>query len=81
MKTGDMLQTLVKDGAFNSDFSSESDPYAETLFESGKAAMWDIGDWDVDTIVRRSMHSNLGLVPFPLDPGGKGNGRRSRQHL
>ena len=73
VQAGDTLQTLVKDGAFNSDFSSESDPYAETLFESGKAAMWDMGDWDVATLWP-AMHSNLGWFPFPSIPGGKGNG-------
>jgi raffinose/stachyose/melibiose transport system substrate-binding protein len=73
VQTGDMLQSLVKDGAFNSDFASESDPYAETLFESGKAAMWDMGDWDVATLWP-VLHSNLGWFAFPSVPGGKGNG-------
>ena len=73
VKTSGAIQTLVKDGAFNSDFASESDPYAETLFESGKAAMWDMGDWDVATLWP-VMHNNLGWFPFPSIPGGKGNG-------
>ena len=73
VKTGDMLQALVKDGAFNSDFASEADPYAATLFESGKAAMWDIGDWDVASLWPL-LRSNLGWFPFPSVPGGNGNG-------
>jgi raffinose/stachyose/melibiose transport system substrate-binding protein len=73
VKTGEVLQALVKAGAFNSDFASESDPYAQTLFESGKAAMWDMGDWDVAALWP-AMHNNLGWFPFPSIPGGKGNG-------
>ena len=75
VKTGDLLQAWVKDGAFNSDFSSESDPYAETLFESGKAAMWDIGDWDVATLWPL-MHSNLGWSRSPRSRGVRATARK-----
>jgi len=73
VKVGQMIQTLVKDGAFNSNYSSEADPYAETLFSQGKAAMWDMGTWDIPPLWN-ALHNNLGWFPIPSVPGGQGNG-------
>lgn len=73
VKVGEMIQSLVKDGAFNSNYSSEADPYAQTLFSQGKAAMWDMGTWDIPPLWS-ALHNNLGWFPFPSVPGGKGNG-------
>lgn len=73
VKVGKMLQALVKDGAFNKNYSSEADPYAQTLFQDGKAAMWDMGTWDIPPLWQ-AMHNKLGWFPIPSVPGGKGNG-------
>jgi raffinose/stachyose/melibiose transport system substrate-binding protein len=73
VKTGTMLQSLVKAGAFNSDFMSQTDPYAQTILENGKAGMWDMGTWDIP-VLYTAMKGNLGWFPFPSIPGGKGNG-------
>jgi raffinose/stachyose/melibiose transport system substrate-binding protein len=72
-KVGTMIQSLVHAGAFNSDFLSQNDPYAQTIFEQGKAGMWDMGTWDIPTLYS-AMKGNLGWFPFPSVPGGKGNG-------
>jgi raffinose/stachyose/melibiose transport system substrate-binding protein len=73
VQVGDMVQALVKDGAFNSDFLSEDSPYAQTVFSEGKAAMWDMGTWDIPALWQ-ALHNKLGWFPFPSVPGGKGNG-------
>ena len=67
VQVGDLLQSLVKDGAFNSDFLSEASPYAETIFNAGKAAMWDMGTWDIPSLWPK-LGKDLGWFPIPVGP-------------
>jgi raffinose/stachyose/melibiose transport system substrate-binding protein len=73
------IQTLVKDGAFQSGYSSlhYSGGGSDALVYSGKAAMQLMGDWDISSILGSDKSfvtsGDLGMAPFPTVPNGTGN--------
>lgn len=77
VKALNMMQQLVKDGAFEPGFSSigSNDGSDTALFYSGKAAMWLMGSWGYGSIETSdsSFISQLGWFPFPAVTGGTGN--------
>jgi len=71
------IQTLVKDGAFNTGFNSIDFPASDPLVYSGKAVMQLMGSWDVSSILGESASfvtgGQLGQASFPAVSGGKGS--------
>jgi raffinose/stachyose/melibiose transport system substrate-binding protein len=73
------IQTLVKDGAFQSGYSSlhYSGGGSDALVYSGKAAMQLMGDWDISSILGSDKSfvtsGDLGMASFPTVPNGTGN--------
>ena len=73
------IQTLAKDGAFQSGYDSLkfSGGGSDALVYSGKAAMQLMGDWDISSILGSDASfvngGNLGMAPFPTVAGGSGN--------
>lgn len=77
LKALDMIQQLIKAGAFEPGYSSvgSNDGSDAALLYSGKAAMWLMGSWGYGSIQSSdsSFLPQLGWFPFPAVPGGKGN--------
>ena len=73
------IQTLVKDGAFNTGFNSIDFPASDALVYSGKAVMQLMGSWDVSSILGEDSAfvsgGTLGQAPFPAVSGGKGSAK------
>ena len=73
------IQTLVKDGAFNTGYNSEdfSNGTPDALVYSGKAVMQLMGSWDVSSILGEDgsfvTGGQLGQALFPAVSGGKGS--------
>jgi len=73
VQAGKLIQQLVQDGAFNGDYLTQTETWAETALETGQAAMWDMGNWDVPQLYA-TLKGKLGWFEFPSVPGGAGNG-------
>ncbi|MCL6454264.1 MAG: extracellular solute-binding protein [Alicyclobacillus sp.] len=77
LKALNMMQDLVKAGAFEPGFSSvgSNDGSDAALFYSGKAAMWLMGSWGYGSILTSDSQfiPSLGYFPFPAVSGGKGD--------
>ncbi len=71
------IQTLVKDGAFNTGFNSIDFPASDALVYSGKAVMQLMGSWDVSSVLGEDSAfvtgGTLGQAPFPAVSAGKGS--------
>lgn len=72
VKAGADLQQLVKMGAFNSNYASESIGYAASLLTTGKAGMFVNGTWETYPLYQ-GLGKNLGWFTLPPVPGGKDN--------
>lgn len=80
VKAGEMVQQLVKLGAFPDGFNGLDYDTAQsrTLMYSGKAAMELMGSWEISTIEdenREFYKNNLDFFPFPELEGGKGDSK------
>ena len=79
IKANTMIQELVNNGAFGSNFASvNADTNQSTaLLYTGKAAMHLMGSWDFNTILTNSpnfiQQGKLGWFNFPAIEGGKGD--------
>lgn len=78
IKTGEMLQDLVKKGYFNEGFNGldYDTGQSRALLYSGKAAMEVMGTWYLATIKRENpefFEKNMGYFLFPEVEGGKGD--------
>jgi raffinose/stachyose/melibiose transport system substrate-binding protein len=72
------IQTLVKAGAFGTNYNSTHfNGQSDALVYSGKAAMQLMGDWDISSIEGTDPSfvtgGNLGMAPFPSVEGGSGD--------
>jgi raffinose/stachyose/melibiose transport system substrate-binding protein len=72
------IQTLVKDGAFQTGYTTLQDNGTnDALVYTGKAAMQLMGDWDISSILGEDASfvssGQLGMGDFPTVAGGKGN--------
>jgi raffinose/stachyose/melibiose transport system substrate-binding protein len=72
VKAGDDLQALVKMGAFNSNYASESIGYAASLLTSDKAGMFVNGTWETYALYQ-GLGKNLGWFTLPPVSGGQDN--------
>ncbi|GGE25668.1 sugar ABC transporter substrate-binding protein [Pullulanibacillus camelliae] len=74
-----MMQQLVKAGAFEQGFSSvgSGDGEDAALLYTGKAAMWLMGSWGYTSVLSDAKDfvdkGNLGWFTFPTVSGGKGD--------
>jgi len=77
IKAGQMLQELVKAGAFSEGYNGldYDTGQARMLLYSGKAAMQLMGSWELSTIKNenKDFYKNLDIFPFPKIKDGKGN--------
>ena len=79
IKANTMLQQLVDAGAFGNSFSSTAydGTVTATLLGTGKGAMELMGNWEYGAVLQNSpdtiKSNDLGWVPFPTVPDGKGN--------
>ncbi|EJY56466.1 extracellular solute-binding protein family 1 [Alicyclobacillus hesperidum URH17-3-68] len=79
IKANTMIQQLVNAGAFEPGFSSVSSNQSEdaALLYTNRAGLWLMGSWGFATILSNDkafiQQGNLGWIPFPRIPGGKGN--------
>jgi raffinose/stachyose/melibiose transport system substrate-binding protein len=69
----DDIQTLAKDGAFNSNMTTETYVQAAQSFIAGDAAMFDSGVWQASQIQASSIGSEVGFWPGPTFPNGVGD--------
>ena len=72
------IQTLVKDGAFQTGYTTLQDNGTnDALVYTGKAAMQLMGDWDISSILGEDASfissGDLGMGDFPSVAGGTGN--------
>jgi raffinose/stachyose/melibiose transport system substrate-binding protein len=72
------IQTLVKDGDFQTGYTTLQDNGTnDTLVYTGKAAMQLMGDWDISSILGEDASfissGELGMGNFPTVAGGTGN--------
>lgn len=72
------IQTLVKDGDFQTGYTTLQDNGTnDTLVYTGKAAMQLMGDWDISSILGEDASfissGDLGMGDFPTVAGGSGN--------
>jgi len=72
------IQTLIKDGAFQTGYTTLQDNGTnDALVYTGKAAMQLMGDWDISSILGEDASfvssGNLGMADFPTVAGGTGN--------
>ncbi|HUZ25618.1 MAG TPA: extracellular solute-binding protein [Streptosporangiaceae bacterium] len=72
VKAGTYLQQLVKMGAFNSNYGSESIGYAASLLTSNKAGMFVNGTWETYALYQ-GLGKNLGWFTLPPIAGGQDN--------
>jgi raffinose/stachyose/melibiose transport system substrate-binding protein len=77
-KAGQMIQELVKMGAFCEGFNGldYDTGQSRTLMYSGKAAMELMGSWNISTIKgenEKFYNENLDFFPFPAVEGGNGD--------
>ena len=72
VKAGKYLQNLVKMGAFNSNYASESIGYAASLLTSNKAGMFINGTWETYAL-NQGLGKDLGWFTLPPIAGGKDN--------
>lgn len=77
-QAGNMLQDLVKMGAFNEGFNAldYDTGQSRTLMYSGHAAMELMGTWNISTIKAENedfYNNNLGFFAYPAITGGKGD--------
>jgi len=81
IKANTMLQQLVDAGAFGDNFSSTAydGTVTATLLGTGKGAMELMGNWEYGAVLQNSpdtiKNHDLGWMPFPAVPGGKGNSK------
>ena len=69
------LQQWGKAGYFNYDYNAVGYDDSATEFAKGKGVFWIGGDWD-STIIKTGLGAkNVGVIPIPPGPGGRG--RRS----
>jgi xylobiose transport system substrate-binding protein len=78
LQAAEMVKELVSAGAFGTSFASVNYGAGgtSTLLYTGKAAMCLMGSWEYANQAGFSASfakNNLGYVPFPAIPGGKGN--------
>ena len=77
IKAGEMLQDLVKMGAFNEGFNGLDwdTGQSRTLLYSGNAVMELMGTWNVSTIADENpeFYEKLDFFPFPAIEGGQGD--------
>lgn len=78
IKAGEMLQELVKMGAFSEGYNGldYDTGQSRALMYSGKAAMEVMGSWNISTVKGENpefYESSLGFFPFPAIEGGKGD--------
>ncbi len=73
------IQDLVKANAFEKGFDSitYTNGFTDALVYRGVAAMQLMGDWDLGGLLADAPNfvnsGELGIAPFPIVPGGKGN--------
>lgn len=77
-QAGNMLQDLVKMGAFNEGFNAldYDTGQSRTLMYSGNAAMELMGTWNISTVKAENedfYNNNLGFFAYPSVTGGKGD--------
>jgi raffinose/stachyose/melibiose transport system substrate-binding protein len=73
VKAGDMLRELAVDHkGFINGFLGLDYAAAESLFTSGKAAMYLQGEWAMNSFLDDDFADKVGFVPFPAVDGGKG---------
>ena len=80
LQSAQMVEELVGAGAFGGNFGSVNYGAGgtSTLFATGRAAMQLMGSWDyatLETISADFTANDLGYVPFPSVPGGKGDAK------
>jgi len=81
IRANTLLQQLVDAGAFGSSFSSTQydGTVTSTLLGTGKGAMELMGNWEYGAVLSNSpstiKNKELGWIPFPSIPGGKGDPR------
>jgi raffinose/stachyose/melibiose transport system substrate-binding protein len=79
VKANEMIQTLVKEGAFEKGYAGVAygTGQATALLYAGRAGMQLMGTWDFPNILGGQpdfiAKGNLGWLPFPAVDGGKGN--------
>lgn len=79
IKSLQMIQDLVKAGAFEQGFSSvgSGDGEDAALLYTNKAAMWLMGSWGYSNVLTSAQsfvdNGKLGYFAFPAVQGGKGN--------
>lgn len=56
---------LVKDGYINDNMLGVDPNQAMDEFVTGVAAMWPSGTWDYNTIKKKNINMNFGLMPYP----------------
>lgn len=79
VKAGQMLIDLVDAGAFPPGFLGIDYMTAQTLFITGKAAMYLQGSWAIadfldKTKIPEGFTESVGIMSFPTVPGGRGKG-------
>lgn len=76
-QAAEIMETLIKDGLFQTDFMSADYETAKNLFLKGKAAMYYMGGWEVGMAanqeVANEITDNIRVLPFPTIEGGKGD--------
>jgi raffinose/stachyose/melibiose transport system substrate-binding protein len=78
VEAGKRLRELAEIEPFQAGYLSTSHPQAEGMFGDGKAAMQLMGQWLLTAQVTNAAdkkgqpNDNIGLLAFPLVPGGKG---------
>ncbi|WP_138755952.1 ABC transporter substrate-binding protein [Paenibacillus sinopodophylli] len=73
VKAGEMLRELAVDHkGFINGFLGLDYAAAESLFTSGKAAMYLQGEWAMNSFLGDDFADKVGFVPFPVVDGGNG---------
>ena len=76
IKSGELLQQLVAEGAFPENFSGLAYEEGTPMFTSGKAAMYPMGTWMTSSIIEGMDAENVGVfLPPAYDPAN------SKTHL
>ncbi|MEM4180942.1 MAG: extracellular solute-binding protein [Nitrososphaerota archaeon] len=73
VKAGYLFKEIVDMGAFQEGFIGASYDEAQSLFFTGKAAMWLQGPWILGDLYATFPDFPIDIINFPTVPGGKGD--------
>lgn len=74
VQAGELLKELaIEHKGFVNGFLGLDYAAAETLFTTGRAAMYLQGEWAMDSFLDDEISEDLSFVPFPTVEGGKGS--------